>query len=94
MRRVAQPPFIAGPLACMAPSIKFDNSNNLPGKFNHWHTDIMLFRKPKNRNKQMRIWILVLSITFNILFLLGWGLKKLNSSTNKLGILTKDIEVG
>jgi len=35
-----------------------------------------------------------MSITLNILFLLGWFISWFNSPTNKLGILTQDVNAG
>ena len=43
---------------------------------------------------QMKKWILIISITFNILFIIGWLLSIWNSPTYKIGQLEKDIEVG
>ena len=42
----------------------------------------------------MKKWIFRLSITFNILFLIGWGLISINRPSYKLGRLEKDLEVG
>jgi len=41
-----------------------------------------------------RKWVLRMSITLNILFLLGWFISWFNSPTNKLGILTQDVNAG
>ena len=42
----------------------------------------------------MKKWIYRISILFNILFLLGWFLSWLNSPSNEIGRLEKDIEIG
>src|SRR5690606_17344637 len=41
-----------------------------------------------------RKWIFRLSITFNIIFGLGWFLSYINSPTYKLGVLTQDVNAG
>ena len=42
----------------------------------------------------MKKWILRISIGFNIIFLVGWGLSLINTPTYELGRLEKDIEIG
>lgn len=42
----------------------------------------------------MKKWILIISITLNIVFLIGWGLCSLNEPSYKLGRLEKDITIG
>lgn len=42
----------------------------------------------------MKKWIFIISIAFNIIFLIGWGLNSLNKPSYKLGRLEKDITVG
>ena len=42
----------------------------------------------------MKKWILIISITFNIVFLIGWGLSNFNKPSGKLGRLEKDITIG
>jgi len=47
----------------------------------------------KKRSKR-RKWIFRLSITFNIIFGLGWFLNYINAPTYKLGVLTQDVNAG
>jgi len=42
----------------------------------------------------MKNWIFGISLTFNILFLLGWGLTIINSPSHKPGRLEKNIKIG
>lgn len=42
----------------------------------------------------MKKWIFIISIAFNIIFLIGWGLSSFNKPSYKLGRLEKDITVG
>ncbi|HZK28073.1 MAG TPA: hypothetical protein VFD00_11125 [Thermoclostridium sp.] len=42
----------------------------------------------------MKKWILIISIAFNIIFLIGWGLNSLNKPSYRLGRLEKDITIG
>ena len=42
----------------------------------------------------MKKWIFIISIAFNIIFLIGWGLSSFNEPSYKLGRLEKDITVG
>ncbi len=42
----------------------------------------------------MKKWIFRISITFNILFLIGWWWTSVNRPSNKIGRLEKDIEIG
>ncbi len=42
----------------------------------------------------MKKWIFRISIAFNILFLIGYGLNWINSPSYKLGRLEKDVEIG
>lgn len=42
----------------------------------------------------MKKWIFIISIAFNIIFLIGWGLSRLNKPSYKLGRLEKDITIG
>jgi len=42
----------------------------------------------------MKKWIFIISIAFNAIFLIGWGLSSLNKPSYKLGRLEKDITVG
>lgn len=42
----------------------------------------------------MKKWILIISIAFNIIFLIGWGLSSLNEPSYRLGRLEKDITIG
>lgn|SRR5690554_1094851 len=42
----------------------------------------------------MKKWIFRISITLNILFLIGWGLSSFNKPSYRLGRLEKDITVG
>ncbi len=42
----------------------------------------------------MKKWIFIISITFNFIFLIGWGLSSLNQPSYQLGRLEKDITVG
>jgi len=42
----------------------------------------------------MKKWICRISIIFNILFIIGFGLNWLNSPTYQLGRLEKDVEIG
>jgi len=42
----------------------------------------------------MKKWIFRISITLNILFLIGWGLSTLNKPSYTLGRLEKDITIG
>jgi len=42
----------------------------------------------------MKKWIFRISIFFNVVFLIGYGLNRLNSPSYELGRLEKDIEIG
>jgi hypothetical protein len=42
----------------------------------------------------MKKWIFIISIVFNFLFLIGWGLNSLNKPSYKIGRLEKEITVG
>jgi hypothetical protein len=42
----------------------------------------------------MKKWIFIISIAFNIIFLIGWGLSSLNEPSYRLGRLEKDITIG
>jgi len=42
----------------------------------------------------MKKWVFRISIFFNIIFLIGWGLSSINSPSYKLGRLEKDITIG
>ncbi|WP_346854950.1 hypothetical protein [uncultured Draconibacterium sp.] len=42
----------------------------------------------------MKKWILIISISLNVIFLLGWAFVRFNSPSYKLGRLEKDIKVG
>ncbi|MGB4818850.1 MAG: hypothetical protein WBP33_07015 [Saprospiraceae bacterium] len=42
----------------------------------------------------MKKWIFIISILFNIFFLIGWGLSNLNKPSYRLGRLEKDITIG
>ncbi|MAB37480.1 MAG: hypothetical protein CL525_00210 [Aequorivita sp.] len=42
----------------------------------------------------MKKWIYRISILFNILFIIGFGLNWFNSPTYKLGRLEKDVQIG
>jgi hypothetical protein len=42
----------------------------------------------------MKKWIFIISIFFNIVFILGWLLNWFNSPSYKLGRLERDIEIG
>lgn len=42
----------------------------------------------------MKKWIFIISISFNAIFLIGWGLNKFNKPSYNLGRLEKDITVG
>jgi hypothetical protein len=42
----------------------------------------------------MKKWILIISLSFNVIFILGWALNLFNSPSYKLGRLEKDIKVG
>ena len=42
----------------------------------------------------MKKWIFRISITLNILFLIGWGWTSINRPSYKIGRLEKDIEIG
>jgi len=46
------------------------------------------------KSYRMKKWTLIISIVFNIIFLIGWGLSNLNTPSYKLGRLEKDITVG
>lgn len=48
----------------------------------------------KEKPNKWRKWIFRLSITFNIIFGLGWFLNYINSPTYKLGVLTQDVNAG
>jgi hypothetical protein len=41
-----------------------------------------------------RKWIFIISVTFNIAFIIGYILNYINSPNYKLGVLQKDIKVG
>ncbi len=42
----------------------------------------------------MKKWLLIVSIAFNIIFMIGWGLSSLNEPSYRLGRLEKDITIG
>ena len=48
----------------------------------------------EEKPNKWRKWIFRLSITFNIIFGLGWFLNYINSPTYKLGVLTQDVNAG
>lgn len=48
----------------------------------------------KEKSNKSRAWILRLSITFNVIFSLGWFLNYINSPTYQLGVLTQDVNAG
>lgn len=48
----------------------------------------------QEQSNKLRKLILTLSITFNIIFSLGWLFSSLNSPSYKLGVLTQDVNAG
>ena len=48
----------------------------------------------ESTQSRLRKWTFRLSIAFNIIFILGWCLNYINSPSYRLGILTKDINLG